>query len=82
MGAVQEGRPLTTALSMQAGRLLAPRLYGGHSTTCDYSNVPTVMFPPMEYYSTCGLSEENAILKFGEDNVEEHRPGPGILEGH
>ena len=28
MGAVQEGRPLTTALSVQAGRLL----YGGHST--------------------------------------------------
>jgi phosphoribosyl-ATP pyrophosphohydrolase len=29
------------------------------------------MFPPMDY-STCGLSEENAILKFGEDNVEVH----------
>ncbi|XP_045064812.1 thioredoxin reductase 1, cytoplasmic-like [Coregonus clupeaformis] len=27
------------------------------------------MVTPMEY-ATCGLSEENAILKFGEDNVE------------
>uniref|UniRef100_A0A8C7KFP5 Thioredoxin reductase 1, cytoplasmic n=1 Tax=Oncorhynchus kisutch TaxID=8019 RepID=A0A8C7KFP5_ONCKI len=75
MWAVQEGRSLTTALSMQAGRLLAHRLYGGHSTTVrrqGLGNVPTVMFPPMEYYSTCGLSEENAILKFGEDNVEVH----------
>ncbi|KAK6314839.1 hypothetical protein J4Q44_G00143680 [Coregonus suidteri] len=36
---------------------------------CDYSNVPMVLFTPMEY-ATCGLSEENAILKFEEDNVE------------
>ena len=29
------------------------------------------MLPPMKY-CTCGLSEENAILTFGEDNVEVH----------
>uniref|UniRef100_A0A4W5R8J0 Thioredoxin reductase 1, cytoplasmic n=1 Tax=Hucho hucho TaxID=62062 RepID=A0A4W5R8J0_9TELE len=66
------GSPLTTALSMQAGHVLARRLYGEHSTTVrrqGLGNVPTVLFTPMEY-STCGLSEENAILKFGEDNVE------------
>uniref|UniRef100_A0A8C8EP72 Thioredoxin reductase 1, cytoplasmic n=1 Tax=Oncorhynchus tshawytscha TaxID=74940 RepID=A0A8C8EP72_ONCTS len=71
MGAVQEGRSLTTALSMQAGRLLC--VYVCSHSQCDYINVPTVMFPPMEYYSTCGLSEENTILKFGEDNVEVYR---------
>ncbi|XP_042167258.1 thioredoxin reductase 1, cytoplasmic-like [Oncorhynchus tshawytscha] len=37
------------------------------------------MFPPMEYYSTCGLSEENTILKFGEDNVEENVIGLHVM---
>ncbi|KAM6984720.1 thioredoxin reductase 1, cytoplasmic-like [Aplochiton taeniatus] len=69
VGTVQDGRPSTTGLSIQAGRLLAHRLYGGDKTMCDYTNVPNVLFTPMEYAS-CGLSEERANLKFGETNIE------------
>ena len=36
---------------------------------CDYENVPTTVFTPLEYGS-CGLSEEKAVEKFGEENVE------------
>ncbi|KAL0962822.1 hypothetical protein UPYG_G00345940 [Umbra pygmaea] len=67
--AVHKGCSRTSGLSLQAGRLLALRLYGGQRTTCDYSRAPTVLFTPMEY-AACGLSEEKARLKFGEDDVE------------
>ncbi|KAJ8006994.1 hypothetical protein DPEC_G00112970 [Dallia pectoralis] len=60
---------MTTGLFMHSGQLLARRLYGGQSATCDYSNIPRVLFTPMEY-AACGLSEEDAFLKFGKDNVE------------
>lgn len=36
---------------------------------CDYINVPTTVFTPLEY-SCCGYSEEAAVAKFGKDNVE------------
>ena len=35
----------------------------------DYVNVPTTVFTPLEY-GTVGYSEEAAIAKFGEDNIE------------
>ena len=35
----------------------------------DYINVPTTVFTPLEYGS-CGYAEENAIEKFGEENIE------------
>nr|XP_014348831.1 PREDICTED: thioredoxin reductase 1, cytoplasmic [Latimeria chalumnae] len=36
---------------------------------CDYENVPTTIFTPLEY-GTCGLSEERAIEKYGERDIE------------
>lgn len=36
---------------------------------CDYVNVPTTVFTPLEYGS-CGLSEEKAIELHGEGNLE------------
>lgn len=36
---------------------------------CDYENVPTTVFTPLEY-GACGLSEEKAVEKFGEENIE------------
>uniref|UniRef100_A0A8C7B1H9 Thioredoxin reductase 1, cytoplasmic n=1 Tax=Neovison vison TaxID=452646 RepID=A0A8C7B1H9_NEOVI len=36
---------------------------------CDYENVPTTVFTPLEYGS-CGLSEEKAVERFGEENIE------------
>jgi pyruvate/2-oxoglutarate dehydrogenase complex dihydrolipoamide dehydrogenase (E3) component len=35
----------------------------------DYSNIPTTVFSPTEY-SFVGLNEQEAIKKFGEENVE------------
>lgn len=36
---------------------------------CDYVNVPTTVFTPLEYGS-CGLSEEKAKELHGEENLE------------
>ena len=38
------------------------------SFQCDYENVATTVFTPLEY-GTCGLSEEDAISRYGEDNI-------------
>lgn len=40
-----------------------------HWIQCDYDNVPTTVFTPLEY-GACGLSEEKAVEKFGEENIE------------
>lgn len=69
IGSVQHGRPSATGLSVHAGTLLARRLYGGGSISCDYTNVPTVVLTPLEY-AACGLSEEKANVTFGEASVE------------
>lgn len=36
---------------------------------CDYINVPTTVFTPMEY-GACGLSEERALGLYGQENIE------------
>lgn len=36
---------------------------------CDYINVPTTVFTPLEYGS-CGLAEEKAIEEYGKQNLE------------
>ena len=36
---------------------------------CDYINVPTTVFTPLEY-GAIGLPEEDAITIFGESNIE------------
>ncbi|KAF3689428.1 Thioredoxin reductase 3 [Channa argus] len=69
IGDILEGKWELTPVAIQAGKLLAQRLYGGSTTKCDYINVPTTVFTPLEYGS-CGLSEEKAIELYGEDNLE------------
>lgn len=49
--------------------MLAGRLFNGESALCDYVNVATTVFTPLEY-GCCGLSEEDAIEKYGEANIE------------
>merc|ERR1712054_588439 len=58
-----------TPVAIQAGKLLAGRLYDGKSAVMDYSKVPTTVYTPLEY-GACGLAEEVAIEKFGEKNIE------------
>ncbi|XP_075065408.1 thioredoxin reductase 1, cytoplasmic [Mixophyes fleayi] len=69
IGDVLEDKLELTPVAIQAGRLLARRLYGDSTLKCDYINVPTTVFTPLEY-GACGLSEENAISRYGEENIE------------
>ncbi|XP_022104980.1 thioredoxin reductase 1, cytoplasmic-like [Acanthaster planci] len=69
VGDIIEGNLELTPVAIQAGRLLARRLYGGRTEQCDYVNVATTVFTPLEYGS-CGLSEEDAIEKYGGSNIE------------
>ncbi|XP_019345249.1 thioredoxin reductase 1, cytoplasmic isoform X2 [Alligator mississippiensis] len=69
IGDVLEDKLELTPVAIQAGRLLTRRLYAGATLKCDYVNVPTTVFTPMEY-GACGFSEERALEKFGENNIE------------
>lgn len=69
IGDILEGKWELTPVAIQAGKLLARRLYAGANIKCDYVNVPTTVFTPMEYGS-CGLSEERAVELYGLENIE------------
>lgn len=68
IGDVIYGKLELTPVAIKAGKLLAYRLFGGASEKMDYVNVPTTVFTPLEYGS-CGLSEEDAKIQYGEDNI-------------
>ena len=69
VGDVMYGCPELTPVAIQAGQLLARRLFGGSNEAMDYVNICTTVFTPIEY-SCVGLSEDDAAEKYGEDNVE------------
>lgn len=69
IGDILDGKLELTPVAIQAGRLLARRLYGGSNAKCDYINVPTTVFTPMEY-GCCGYSEDKALEIFGEESLE------------
>lgn len=61
-----------TPMAISAGRRLADRLFGGpefKDAKVSYENVPSVVFshPPL---GTIGLTEKQAIDKFGQDNIK------------
>eukprot|EP00055_Hartaetosiga_balthica_P004835 m.13299 g.13299 ORF g.13299 m.13299 type:complete len:487 (-) comp4134_c0_seq1:235-1695(-) len=66
IGDVSLGKPELTPSAIQAGLLLAKRLYDGATTLMDYINISTTVFTPLEYGS-CGLSEDDAKSMFGDD---------------
>ena len=69
IGDVQLNKAELTPLAIQAGKLLARRLYGQSKLNTDYINVPTTVFTPLEY-GCIGFSEEDANFIFGKDNIE------------
>lgn len=69
VGDVVEGQPELTPVAIQAGVLLAKRLFGQSKLQMDYINVPTTVFTPVEY-SACGYSEEDAKKEFGDFDIE------------
>lgn len=58
-----------TPVAIQAGQLLSKRIFGGKDVKMNYFNVATTVFTPIEY-GAIGYSEEEAIAKFGEENIE------------
>ncbi|OQR87340.1 thioredoxin reductase 1 [Achlya hypogyna] len=60
--------PELTPVAIQAGRLLAQRLYAQGTTTMSYDKVCTAVFTPVEY-GCCGLSEDAAVDAIGAENI-------------
>lgn len=69
-----QGKALLTPVAIAAGRKLSNRLYGHASLKddhMDYTNIPTVIFSHPTS-GTVGLSEPEAVDKFGKDSVKVH----------
>lgn len=69
IGDVVNGKAELTPVAIQAGKLLVERLFNGSTKTMNYENIATTVFTPLEY-GNCGLSEEDAIERYGEDNIK------------
>ncbi|ETO25550.1 hypothetical protein RFI_11587 [Reticulomyxa filosa] len=79
VGDIVNGTPELTPVAIQAGRLLANRLFGGSDVLMDYTFVPTTVFTPMEY-SCCGYSENEAQNVYGEEDLEVYHQKSTALE--
>eukprot|EP00899_Mesostigma_viride_P028780 jgi/Mesvir1/9087/Mv06343-RA.1 len=69
LGDVLRSRQELTPVAIKAGVFLARRLYNGEQQFMEYNEIPTTVFTPLEY-GCVGLSEEDAIAKYGADNIE------------
>ncbi|XP_043679595.1 thioredoxin reductase 1, mitochondrial isoform X2 [Vespula pensylvanica] len=69
VGDVLYRKPELTPVAIHAGKLLAKRLFANSKEKMDYANVATTIFTPLEYGSV-GLSEEDAVSKYGADEIE------------
>ncbi|XP_020808412.1 thioredoxin reductase 1, mitochondrial isoform X3 [Drosophila serrata] len=69
VGDIIYGKPELTPVAVLAGRLLARRLFAGSEQRMDYNDVATTVFTPLEY-ACVGLSEEEAVKKYGADEIE------------
>eukprot|EP01068_Selenidium_serpulae_P007957 Selendium_serpulae@DN4850_c0_g1_i2.p1 len=69
VGDVLDKCPELTPVAIHAGELLAERLFGTSTEKMDYDLVPTTVFTPAEY-GAVGLSEEEAIERYGADDIE------------
>lgn len=69
VGDVLYKKPELTPVAINAGRIIARHLFDNSDEIMDYEDVATTVFSPLEY-GCVGLSEENAISRYGEENVE------------
>ncbi|KAL4091783.1 hypothetical protein QTP88_026417 [Uroleucon formosanum] len=79
VGDVLHERPELTPVAIQAGKLLAGRLYNGTQEQMDYDNVATTVFSPLEY-GCVGITEEEAINRYTENEIEVSTIRPCIDE--
>jgi len=80
LGDVAEGGWELTPVAIAAGRRLADRLFGGVAgSRIFYETIPTVVFshPPI---GMVGLTEEEALKKYGGQNVEVKETTFGCLQ--
>ncbi|KDO31459.1 hypothetical protein SPRG_04074 [Saprolegnia parasitica CBS 223.65] len=69
VGDVLQGKPELTPVAIRAGEHLVRRLFKPNYTkTMNYDLIPTTVFTPVEY-GTIGLSEEEAITRYGKDDI-------------
>ena len=68
IGDCAEGRPELTPPEIHAGRLLARRLFDNSNQLMNYKFIATTVFTPLEY-GCVGYQEDEAIEKFGRENV-------------
>ena len=69
IGDVCEGKQELTPVAIRAGELLVKRLFANSTEKMNYNTIATTVFTPNEY-GTVGLSEEEAIAQYGEDDIE------------
>jgi pyruvate/2-oxoglutarate dehydrogenase complex dihydrolipoamide dehydrogenase (E3) component len=69
VGDVLYRKPELTPVAINAGRIIARNLFNNSDEVMDYDDVATTVFSPLEY-GCVGLSEESAVAKYGEDNIE------------
>ena len=67
-----------TPVAIQAGKLLANRLYAGATEQMDYLGVPTTVYTPLEY-GCVGYTEEEAEKVYGAGGL---KPDSGIEVWH
>jgi glutathione reductase (NADPH) len=75
VGDIMEGGIELTPVAVKAGRQLSERLFNNKpEAKMDYDLVPTVVFshPPI---GTIGLTEPQAIAKYGEENIKVYTSG-------
>ncbi|WP_417762450.1 glutathione-disulfide reductase [Shewanella sp.] len=75
VGDIMSGGVELTPVAVKAGRLLSERLFGNMpDAKMDYDCIPTVVFshPPI---GTMGLSEPEAIARYGADKVKVYSSG-------
>jgi thioredoxin reductase (NADPH) len=68
-----------TPVAVQSAVMLARRLYGGSKETMNYDLIATTVFTPIEY-GACGLSEEDAIARYGQEDLEVYHKEVSPLE--
>lgn len=69
IGDILEFKRELTPVAIDSGIFLVRRIYAGATDTFNYDTVPTTVFTPNEY-GCVGLSEEDALKKYGADNIE------------
>lgn len=79
IGDVVYGNMELTPLAIQAGQLLARRLFASATRKMNYKMCPTTVFTMIEY-GMIGLSQEEAEEALGKENVEVYVSRYGTLE--